>query len=181
MSSEIQLLREQLDLQRRHSAAVTLACAAAPGRTAAGSGVALAPLRQACVDYLVLELTAFEERDQRLADRVDAGPAQEGQRAALAQALGRRGSSREALRLLEAAVAGDGSGWREFADFFNGSWSPRRDAIEACLGGLSTAEWRALSGVDADSILQERLAFARVRAALPAGMSLDEPAAVGGT
>jgi len=172
----MQLIQEQLLLERRHSGAVANACAAALGQSD-GSAAALARLRQAGVDYLVLALTAFEERDQRLADYVRDVPAQ--QPGELAQALGRRGSSREALTLLEAAVSGRSSAWREFADFFSGCWSTRREAIEGSLGRLSTSEWRALSGVDADSILHERQAYARVRASVPAGVDLDLPAAGG--
>jgi hypothetical protein len=177
VSSEVQLISGQLELEHRHCAAVARACAGVPGAPAADFGEAPAPLRQACMDYLVLELTAFEERDQRLADHARAAPGRGGERSALAQALGRRGSSREALTLLEAAVAGRSGGWREFADFCGASWSTRREAIAGSLGGLSTAEWRALSGIDADSIVQERQAFARVAAALPAGISLEGPAA----
>jgi hypothetical protein len=173
----MQLISGQLELEHRHCAAVARACAGVPGGPATDCSEALAPLRRACVDYLVLELRAFEERDQRLADHARAAPARGGERSALAQALGRRGSSREALTLLEAAVAGRSGGWREFAAFCAASWSTRRDAIAGSLGGLSTAEWRAVSGIDADSILQERQALARVAAALPAGISLEEPAA----
>ncbi len=172
MSNEIQLITGQLELERRHSGAVARACA--------GAGVAggpPAPLREACVDYLVLELMAFEEREQRLADYARAAPAGGGQRPALMQALGRRGSSREARTLLEAALAGRSAGWRDFADFFGGYWCTRREALEGSLGGLSTAEWRALARIDAESILRERQAFARVAAALPVGMSLEEPTA----
>ena len=179
MSSEIQLIQEQLLLERRHSGAVANACAAAPAH-ADGSAAALTQLRQAGVDYLVLALTAFEERDQRLADYVRDAPAQQRTPGELARALGRRGSSREALTRLEAAVSGRSGAWREFADFFNGCWSTRREAIEGSLGRLSTSEWRVLSGIDADSILQERQAFARVRASVPAGVGLDLPAAGGG-
>ena len=65
---------------------------------------------------------------------------------------------------------------REFAQFFNSVWSARRDAIEAWLAANPrTTDWRVIAGIDADSILEERHRYARVRAALPAGASLTFP------
>ena len=52
MSSEIQLIQEQLLRERQHSGAVANACAAARAH-ADGSAAALTQLRQAGVDYLV--------------------------------------------------------------------------------------------------------------------------------
>jgi hypothetical protein len=134
----------------------------------------------------VCVLAWFEERDQRLTDLWDTRPtpADEGQRT-LEAALASPGRSREALEKLEAALArmpapaADSraqESWREFAQFFNSVWSARRDAIEAWLSANPrTTDWRVIAGIDADSILEERHRYARVRAALPAGAALTFP------
>src|SRR5579862_3101854 len=106
--NEIQLIRRQLDTEREHAGAVTRACAGALGRAdarALESGTPLDEFRQACVDYLVCVLAWFEERDRRLASLVNAYEAEHPLRAALDEALARRGRSREALEKLEAAFA----------------------------------------------------------------------------
>jgi hypothetical protein len=187
--NEIQVIREQLSAERQHASAVANACATAFGRpsaVASSSGSSLAEFRQACVDYLVCVLAWFEERDQRLTDLWDTRPtpAVEGQRT-LEAALASPGRSREALEKLEAALArmpapaADSraqESWREFAQFFNSVWSARRDAIEAWLSANPrTTDWRVIAGIDADSILEERHRYARVRAALPAGAALTFP------
>ena len=187
--NEIEHIREQLSAERQHASAVANACTTAFARrnaVALSSGSSLEEFRQACVDYLVCVLAWFEERDQRLTDLRDAGPtpADEGQRT-LEAALASPGRSREALEKLEAALARTPApaadsraqeSWREFAQFFNSVWSARRDAIEAWLAANPRAsDWRVIAGIDADSILEERHRYARVRAALPAGASLTFP------
>ncbi len=187
--NEIQHIREQLTAERQHASAVANACTTAFARrnaVALSSGSSLEEFRQACVDYLVCVLAWFEERDQRLTDLRDAGPtpADEGQRT-LEAALASPGRSREALEKLAAALARTPApsadsrtqeSWREFAQFFNSVWSARRDAIEAWLAANPrTTDWRVIAGIDADSILEERHRYARVRAALPAGASLTFP------
>jgi len=187
--NEIQHIREQLTAERQHASAVANACTTAFARrnaVALSSGSSLEEFRQACVDYLVCVLAWFEERDQRLTDLWDARPtpADEGQRT-LEAALASPGRSREALEKLEAALARTPApsadsrtqeSWREFAQFFNSVWSARRDAIEAWLAANPrTTDWRVIAGIDADSILEERHRYARVRAALPAGASLTFP------
>src|SRR6266513_2412389 len=103
---------------------------------------------------------------------------------ACATALARPGRSREALEKLAAALACAAASpdsraqesWREFAQFFNSVWSARRDAIDAWLAASPrTTDWRLIAGIDADSILEERNRYARVRAALPGGASLAFP------
>jgi hypothetical protein len=95
--------------------------------------------------------------------------------------LARRGRSREALAKLESACAGSAAsdlrarqqGWREFAEYFNGAWSTRREALDALLSSNSRAsDWRSFAGIDADSILEERRRYAQVRAQVPAGVTL---------
>jgi hypothetical protein len=187
--NEIQLIRSQLATEREHARTIANTCAAALARAGTlPSGSPLELFRQACVDYLVCVLAWFEERDQRLADLSQARlPPEDPGRRALEGVLARRGRSREALEKLEAAFAaspagGDGAGrsWREFAQYFNGVWSTRRDAIDALLApNPRVADWRALGGLDADSVLEERRRYARVCAALPAGLSLTAPSGEG--
>jgi len=185
---EIQLIRNQLAVQRQHASAVANACARAlePAGTHELAGGPLGEFRQACVDYLVCVLAWFEERDQRLSDLARARVASaDAARRTFEEALGRPGRSREALEKLEKAVAGArDSGdtaaahgmqksWQEFAQYFNGVWSARRDAIDALLAAAFRAsDWRAVAGIDADSILEERQRYARVRAALAPDASL---------
>lgn len=187
--NEIQLIRAQLTAERQHASTVANACATALGRRNAvvlSSGSSLQEFRQACVDYLVCVLAWFEERDQRLTDlwhaRLAPGDAA---RRALEEVLASPGRSREALEKLEAALACTSApaprsnaqeSWREFAQFFNSVWSARRDAIDALLAANTrTPDWRVIAGIDADSILEERARYARVRTTLPAGASLAFP------
>ena len=187
--NEIQLIRQQLAAERQHASAVANACSSALGRAeskAVALGSPLAEFRQACVDYLVCVLAWFEERDQRLAELWHARlPRMDSARRAVDEALARHGRSREALEKLEAALAATGAAsaqrglqksWQEFAQFFNSVWSARRDAIDDELARhASTADWRLVGGIDADSILEERRRYARVRQTLPAGESLPLP------
>ncbi|MBV8909856.1 MAG: hypothetical protein JOZ89_03750 [Gammaproteobacteria bacterium] len=138
------------------------------------------------MDYLVPVLAWFEERDQRAADLARGRSGEVAPGGALEQALSRPGRSREALEKLERAVAASSEAaagdvaapWQDFARYFDGVWSARRDAIDATLAEvLRPMEWRTVAGIDADSILEERRRFSRVRAALPAGVALAESAA----
>ena len=184
--NEIQLIRRQLQTEREHLGAVARACASALGKgSAPGAGSALEAFRQASVDYLVCVLAWFEERDRRLAALVGQYGPEHPTRDALDAALGERGRSRDALEKLEAAFAlGDQPGprnlWQEFAQFFDGPWSRRRDALEQLWShNTRPAEWRQVSGVDADGVLEERMRFERVVQALPAGVSLAAPPVLG--
>ena len=182
--NEIQLIRRQLQAEREHAGAVAHACAAALAQArpaALASGTPLEEFRQASVDYLVCVLAWFEERDRRLAALVHHWPPEHPTRDALDEVLSRRGRSREALEKLEAAFAHPTqpaaetprSLWEEFARYFNGAWSTRRDALDALLAqNTRPGDWRAFSGIDADSILEERTRLARVAQTLPPGMTL---------
>jgi hypothetical protein len=188
--NELQLIRNQLALERAHASAVANACATVlQSEDPAGpAGASLGQFRRACVDYLACVLAWFEERDQRLAELVQvrsatADPA----RRAFEEVLGRPGRSREALARLEAACAGTAAAgaaarqaWREFGEYFNGTWSTRRDALDMLLASNSRAgDWRILGGIDADSILEERRRYALVAAQVPPGVRLGtgaEPA-----
>src|SRR4029077_13727237 len=138
--NEVQLIRNQLALERAHASAVANACATVPQADAAAGPAreSLCEVRRACVKYLACVLAWFEERDQRLTDLIQlrfdaADPA----RRAFEEVLARVGRSRDALAKLEAAcaaaagTAGRPTPWREFAEYFNDVCSPRRDALEA--------------------------------------------------
>jgi hypothetical protein len=127
------------------------------------------------VEYLAHVLAWFEERDQRLIEAAHERRTREGAEpsGAFAEAVASPGGSREALEKLAQACARSG-GWQEFARFFNGAWCPRRDALDAWLTpDARVADWRAIGGVDADSILQERQLYARVEATRPARVTLE--------
>jgi hypothetical protein len=187
--NEVQLIRAQLDLERSHAGAVAAVCGTTLGRAtpaSLASGTPLETFRQACVDYLVCILAWFEERDRRLAELINQYGPEHATRDALDATLARRGRSREALEKLEAAfaavadtaaAAGARPAWVEFAQFFSGTWSTRRDALDALLSANSRAsDWRHMSGVDADTILEERSRYARVTETLPPGVTLGAPA-----
>jgi hypothetical protein len=182
--NEVELIRNQLALERAHVSAVANACASALQGDAGAEARAdaLGRFRRVCVDYLACVLAWFEERDQRLADLLETRfGAAEPLRRTLAEALARPGGSRDALAKLEAACArtaapgpaGSRQGWHEFAEYFNNVWSTRRDALDALLSGNSRAtDWRTLGRIDADSILEERRRYAQVCAQLPPGAAL---------
>jgi hypothetical protein len=159
--NELELIRSQLCAERERVGDVARACAAAG---------ATEELRQAAVEYLVFVLTRFDERDQRLAEQSSTQPS------SLDQIISRDGTSRAALAKLAAATAGDGAkadGWGAFAEFCDGPWRLRRDAIDAIQQtNLRIADWRAVCFVDADSILEERARYARVQAKLPRATSV---------
>jgi hypothetical protein len=181
--NEIQLIRSQLGAERDRAGAVALACAGAlAGADAQSVAARLAAFRQASVEYLTCVLGWFEERDQRLRELNARRPVDDPERRCLEQLLAGAGSSREALERLERVAgsrAGDGATgargrpeqqWQEFARFIAGPWKARRDAIEQRLSSRPrTADWRAVAGIDADSILEERRRYAQVRQHLPAG------------
>lgn len=188
--NELEIIRSQLAIEQAHASEVANACAEAFGSADAAhsSPEGNSPFRDACVSYLVWVLARFEERDQTLSEllasresRVVAGEAAVGARE-ITGLVGRSGTSREALARLESALAADGAAaagaaWREFARFFNSAWAPRRGALEDVLvRQLSVTDWRAVSAIDADSILEERKRYARLAAELPAGIGLRRTA-----
>jgi hypothetical protein len=180
--NEVELIRNQLALERAHVGAVANACANAMQGDAGAVATddSLGQFRRACVEYLACVLAWFEERDQRLTDLLQTrSPSTDPTRRALEEVLARRGRSREVLAKLEAACAATAAsssrrqGWREFAEYFNGVWSKRRDALDALLATNSRAtDWRTFGGIDADSILEERRRHAQVCAQVPPAMTL---------
>jgi hypothetical protein len=184
--NEVELIRAQLSAERRHATQVANACAdtktASAGAPASASE--LDEFCRACVDYLVWVLSRFEERDQILSDLIHSRLAADDEiHRELHAILSRPGTSREALARLEAALTSTTAtqtpgnvperNWHEFAQFFNGAWSARREELDnAFERNARVADWRAISGIDADAILEERTRYARVTAKLPAGIEL---------
>lgn len=177
--NEVELIRSQLSLERQHAIDVARALSTAGARSGA-SPESWQNFRQASVDYLVWILSRFEEREQTFHDlfRSRAGEADE--RSAAGRVLDQRGTSREALKKLEAALASTShteaervGHWSEFEQFLAGVWSARRDEIDKLFARQAkVTDWRTVSAIDADSIFDERSRYAKLRAALPAGIEL---------
>ena len=165
--NELELIRNQLRAERSRAIEVAAAVAAAqayrnvPPADGDASAASAAPppandLRAAAIDYLVFVLTRFEERDQLLLERSPS-----------LSLSGMRGASREALSRLEIALGSEApQPWGDFLAFIDGPWRARRDAFDSVLeGNTRVPDWRAVSFVDADSILDERARYARVQSA----------------
>jgi hypothetical protein len=154
--NEIELLRAQLATERRHVSSAANACAAATADAAA--------VRVAGTDYLRCVLGWFEARDRRLGELLRArADMDERTRRGLEAALAQPGASDAALGKLTAAEGAAGA-WQALAQFVGSAWGPRRDTLDALLGTLTRpADWRAMAGIDADSILEERRRFERLQ------------------
>lgn len=174
--NEIELIRTQLNVERQHAAAVARACAEALG--APSSTVdSIEPFRAAGVEYLAWILSRFEEREQVFRDLVRKRfTAEDPHRRAVEAALTQPGSNREALSRLETALgertASEGESaalrWSEFLHFISGPWSIRRDEIDQLFQvQAKVVDWRTVSGIDADSIVDERHRWARVKTTMP--------------
>jgi hypothetical protein len=165
--NEVQLIRAQLATEKKHAAEVAQACASvlATMDSQQRDDERLGPL----VEYLVWILTRFEEREQvfhaLLRSRFAADDAN---RRAVEDALALPGTSREALANLETAVDATtdrSTRWTDFAKFFSGPWSARREELDRLFEKQAkVTDWRAVSGIDADSIFDERSRYARVQA-----------------
>lgn len=166
--NEIELLRNQLATERRRVREIAGACAALLGAPAPRAGAAPEALSAASTEYLGCVLDWFDRRDERLGELYARLPAGDARGRALA-ALGPGGRGREALERL----AGSGAArerWQAFARFIDDAWDARRGTVEALLASNPrVADWRAIAGIDADSICQERALYARFRAALASG------------
>jgi hypothetical protein len=203
--NEVELIRGQLTLERQHAAEVARACVSALATSAPQDTERLATLeafRQAGVEYLVWMLSRFEEREQVFHDLLRSRfPAEDPNRRAVEAALALSGTSREALAKLETALgstvdsdstavadrsvapAGDFladrsvARWTDFLRFFSGVWSARRDEIDRLFERQAkVTDWRTVSDIDADSIVDERSRYARVKATLPAGIEMSSTA-----
>jgi hypothetical protein len=174
--NEIALIQGQLAAEKSRASAVAEACLRALEREH-GAAEAVGEFRSACVDYLVRVLAAFEERDQRLADVLRALPT-DGSRERLERALALPGRSRDALEKLQSACASPPgalalAAWRTFEHELVHGWGARREALAGLLAANTrVADWRAIGGIDADSIIEERRGYAQVCALLPAGVLL---------
>jgi hypothetical protein len=163
--NERQLIRAQLSGERIRAGAVARAVAAAAGERARHTAFIAA-----AVDYLAWVLSAFEERDQRLAECLPTD-------AAVQAALALPGQSRQTLTQLEAALSAPAAlaaeHWRAFSEDFDEAWAARRERIEALLESHAAISlWRAVSGIDADTIMTERRRYAQLEALRPASIAL---------
>ena len=180
--NEVELIRGHLTLERQHAAEVARACAgalAAAGSQGIQRRASLEAFLQAGVEYLVWMLSRFEEREQVFHDLLRGRfPTEDPNRRAVEAALALPGTSREALAKLETALGTTvDSDWTDFLRFFSGAWSARRDEIDRLFERQAkVADWRTVSDIDADSIVDERSRYARVKATLPAGIEMS-PAA----
>ena len=184
--NEVELIRRQLAVERQHAAAVSQACASALAAAASQGPDRLAPLeafRQASVEYLVWILSRFEEREQVFQDLVrNRLAADDPNRRAVETAFALPGTSREALARLETALGATGGNdtatrWTDFLRFFSSAWSTRRDEIDRLFERQAKiTDWRTVSDIDADSIVDERSRYARVKATLPDGIEIQASA-----
>ena len=159
--NELQLIRAQLTLERQHAAEVVRSLA---------ERVAIESFRSIAADYLAWVLSRFEERDQVFHDLLRKRfTTEDSSRRTAEAALALPGSSREALIKLETALGSkDGGAWQEFQHFFTGPWCNRRDEIDRLFERQAkVTDWRTVSDIDADSIVDERGRYARVSAARP--------------
>ncbi len=185
--NEVELIRKQLSFERQHAVQVSHACASALWAAAIAvdgeSNAELQAFRQASVEYLVWILARFEEREQVVRDIVHSRfAANDPTRRAVDEALALPGTSREVLTKFEAALAaasdepseeGASQVWNEFLAMVDDAWSRRRDALDQLFERQAkVSDWRAVSGIDADSIFGERKRFERVRSTLPAGIEM---------
>src|SRR6185437_1836034 len=164
------LIRAQLSLERQHALEVGRALAAANSSAGGGKGTPPEAFRQASVDYLVWILSRFEEREQVFHDLLRTRfAADDANRRTVEIVLASPGTSREALAKLERALAtaSVASSWTDFLSFFSGPWSSRRDELDKLFAQQAkVGDWRAVSGIDADSIFDERRRHSRVFASL---------------
>lgn len=180
--NEVELIRGQLAVERQHAAEVARACASVLAPATARGTERLASLeafRRTGVEYLAWILTRFEEREQVFHDLLRSRfPADAANRREVESALALPGTSREALAKLETALgSGDlesaATRWGDFLRFFSGAWIARRDEIDRLFERQAkVADWRAVSGIDADSIVDERSRYARVKATLPTDIEM---------
>jgi hypothetical protein len=165
--NEVELIRAQLRVEGQHAEAVARACASAHAAVSADG-----------IEYLAWILTRFEQVFHDLIrKRFAAG---DPHRQAVEVTLGSPGSNREALAKLEAALGASADAhttalrWSEFLNFFSHAWVARRNEIDRLFQiQAKVTDWRTVSAIDADSIVDERARWARVKATLPADTELS--------
>lgn len=187
--NEVDFLRDQVALERQHFDSVRGACAAAIG--SALDPARLDELCRVAARYLCFagERSALQDRAhcELLRARVARDDAASHK---LVDDLGATLAPRRAtLETLAAALADrrtDTLGAAEFVAICRETLRALDDALARRPPVLQrlfdrhyrVAEWRAASHIDADSILEERERYERVRAKLPRGIDL-EPAMTG--
>ncbi len=174
--NEIEALRAQVGLERRHMAAVKNALAAV---LAASPDTSAAGFCSRCCDYLLYIVRRFNAQDQAHVDTllpripadakpdrevlVDLGRALELSRAALdalAQARERLRDGGPADAFYEAC--------RRYVSFYDAELKTRKHGFYHLMDAhYGVAEWRKVSMVSADSVLEERRLFAAAREAAP--------------
>jgi hypothetical protein len=183
--NEVELIRRQLGLEKQHAAAASQACASALSAASSQGPERLASVeafRLASVEYLVWILSRFEERDQVFQDLLRSRlAADDPNRRTVEHALALPGTSREALAKLETALGASGADtatrWTDFLRFFSSAWSARREEIDRLFERQAKiTDWRTVSAIDADSIVDERHRYARVKATLPDGIEIQSSA-----
>jgi len=163
--NEMQLMAAQLRLERSHALALARACAGSSGGPPA--------LREAAAAYLARILGWFQQRDARLVQLAQRRAADEPGRS-LGAALAVPADSAAALALL---AEQPGQGWQVLARFLEGPWSQRREALEQWLRAHArVADWRTVTGLTAEVILEERGLWSRAEPLLPGKAA---PAAAG--
>lgn len=172
--NEIELIRTQLSVEIQHATAVARALVAS-------RPTSVAAFRATGVEYLAWILSRFDAREQVFHDLLRKRcAAEDPHRRHVEAALALPGSNREALAKLEAALGESSANevaahrWNEFLHFISGPWSTRRDEIDRLLRShTKVTDWRTVSAIDADSIVDERNRWARVKATIPADAELS--------
>jgi hypothetical protein len=141
--NEIQIIQGQLAAERLHFAEVAAACGGALDAALWSAG---SEFTHACADYFAFASARFES------------------------------ASTSAAKLASARAAdpaANDSSWRDFLKVFTGESQQHFAALDARLTrSAPVTQWRARSGIDADSIYAERALYERVKTTLPAGIKL---------
>lgn len=182
--NELDFLRDQLALERRHFDAVRSAC-----ESAIAAGLEPTRLDEFCrvaTRYLCFAGERLNLQDRAHCEQLDALLAPDDAASLnlvgdLRASLAARASALESLAAGLEQRRADTLGAVGFIDVCRGSLRALDEAFARrppVLGRLlerhyRVAQWRAASQVDADSILEERERYERVRAALPRGFELE--------
>ena len=182
--NELQLIRDQVATERRHMGEVAGACREALERSPAGD-TSLDELCQAAAAYLVWIAGRFNAQDQAHCDllrpRLTADDAADHRILDDLEATLRE--NRVAIGRLDAALQARQAGRMHAAEFvgacrddlrfYDDVLLQRRHVIHHLFDRhYGIEEWRRASLVDADSIVEERSRYARVRTKLPPGVEL---------
>jgi hypothetical protein len=178
--NELEFIREQVRLERRHMAEVRQALETALlGRAVADPSLQI--FCQAAARYLVFIVQRFNAQDQIHCDQLrscltaeDATSLQ-----SLEQLHSTLAQSRPAVAQLSAALASPASmetlldACRRYLDFYRHELLARKNSLYPLFDQhYGMADWRRASLVDADSVLEERTLYATVKTCLPVGIEL---------